>query len=119
MVPKELVWKLYFELAQSEYRSGSMVPTFDQLTRHCTAGCTALRPRVAAQLPLLRSDRSIDRLATCAHLRLRCSAKRPSRRPSCLARRVCGGRHAPPDRSNPRALKRGGAYAAKHGILWW
>jgi hypothetical protein len=27
MVPKELVWKLYFELAQSEYRSGSMVPT--------------------------------------------------------------------------------------------
>jgi hypothetical protein len=61
MVPKELVWKLYFELAQSEYRSGSMVPTFDQLTRHCTAGCTALRPRVAAQLPLLRSDRSVDR----------------------------------------------------------
>ena len=34
MVPKELVWKLYFELAQSEYRSGSMVPT--ELTRHCT-----------------------------------------------------------------------------------
>ena len=56
MVPKELVWKLYFELAQSEYRSGSMVPTFDQLTRHCTAGCTALRPRVAAQLPPLPSE---------------------------------------------------------------
>jgi hypothetical protein len=47
-------------------------PTFDQLTRHCTAGCTALRPRVAAQLPLLRSDRiesnrSTDWQPTCAH----------------------------------------------------
>jgi hypothetical protein len=51
MVPKELVWKLYFEVAQSEYRSGSMVSSIVlcTATRRLPCASRSTRRRLDSQ----------------------------------------------------------------------